>query len=246
MPFKHACFISYRHGQNHLMKRIIDDLYAALSSELEPRIPCEVPVFKDTARLNPGDYLDKKMAQALCESACLIVVYIPIYLDSEHPYCAREFRAMEQLEKKRFEAITVAADKSRSLIIPIVYRGKNNVPDDLIGDRLVVDFCDFDTTKPKMHKTPRYNNEIKKIADHIYERFTLLSGLPTDPCNNCEEFELPKADSDEVRKLLRDPTQPFPTREGANLRWLLLTSPACWLRRNPNPMDAEYWLWIGI
>ena len=40
MPFKHGCFISYRHGQNYLMKRIIDDLYAALSSELEPLIPC--------------------------------------------------------------------------------------------------------------------------------------------------------------------------------------------------------------
>ena len=214
MPFKHACFISYRHGQHHYMKSIIDDLYAALSSELEPLIPCEVPVFKDTARLKGGAYLEKNKAQALCESACLIVVYVPIYLNREHTYCAREFRAMEQLEKKRYEALTAAADKSRSLIIPIVYR-KYNIHK-LIGDRVFVDFQDFDPGRRKMSKTRRYNDEIKKIAEYIYERYTLLSGLSADPCNNCEEFELPKADSYEVQKLLNS-IQPFPTREGSNL-----------------------------
>jgi hypothetical protein len=123
---------------------------------------------------------------------------------------------MEQLEKKRFEAITDEVDKSKSLIIPIVFRGKNNVPAELMGGRMFVDFQDFSTGTSKMYKTRRYNDEIKKIAEHIYDRFRLLSSLPTDPCCNCEEFELPKADSDEVQNLLRNSTRPFPTRQGAN------------------------------
>ena len=61
MPFKYACFISYRHGQNHLMKRIINDLYEALSSELETCFSSQAAIFKDTERLNPGEYLDEKM-----------------------------------------------------------------------------------------------------------------------------------------------------------------------------------------
>ncbi len=210
MSLKHACFISYRHGNQALMKRINDDLYTALCSELEPLIKRDVPVFKDTARLKAGDYLDKKMAQALCESACLIVVYLPIYLDKAHSYCAREFRAMEQLEKKRYEALTAVADKARSLIITIAFCDKKMMSTEIIGDRLFVDFKDFGTASPKMHKTPRYIEKIKEIAEYIHERFTLLNRLSPDPCGNCEEFELPKADSDEVQKLLRDTIQPFP------------------------------------
>ncbi len=131
MPLKHACFISYRHGQYHLMKRFISDLDEALSSELEAYFPPQAVIFKDTERLATGEYLDERIARAICESACLIAVYTPSYLHPEHPYCAREFRAMEQLEQRRFEAVSTKSDKSGSLIIPIVYRGWNSVPEEL-------------------------------------------------------------------------------------------------------------------
>ena len=43
------------------MKRIINDLYEALSSELETCFSSQAAIFKDTERLNPGEYLDEKM-----------------------------------------------------------------------------------------------------------------------------------------------------------------------------------------
>lgn len=212
MPLKHACFLSYRHGTQPKLKRINDEVYTALCSELEPLIKCDVPVFKDTMRLRAGDYLDETMARALCESACLIVVYVPIYLDLAHTYCAREFRAMEQLEKKRYEALTEVADKARSLIITIAFCDKTHLPAEIIGDRsrLFVDFQDFGTDTRSMLKNRKYISKIKEIAEYIYERFTLLNKLSPDPCGNCAEFELPRADSDEVQKLLEDTIQPFP------------------------------------
>jgi len=213
MPFKYSCFISYRHGQRKLVERIINDLYEALSSELEAYF--EEDVYLDRERLNGGAYFEKQLAQALCESVCLIVVFTPRYLHPAHPYCARELCAMRQLENKRFNALQIGADKSNSLIIPIVFRGVEEMPAEL-KECHYYDFQDFDPTQPEMIKEIKYYDKIKKIAKYIRERYNYLEGLVGHPCTNCTDFEIPKADSDEVKKLLRSSIQPFPTREGAD------------------------------
>jgi hypothetical protein len=211
MPFKYACFISYRHGQNKLTERIINDLYVALTSELGQYF--EEGVYLDRERLNGGAYVEKQLAQALCESVCLIVIFTPLYLHPTHPYCARELRAMEILEEKRFQALQQMADRASSLIIPVVFRGEDEMPAEL-KERVYYDFQDFDPTQPSMSKAPRYYAKIRRIAAYIRARYNQFRALGNDPCGGCEEFKLPQADSDEVKRWLHASTAPFPAREG--------------------------------
>ncbi len=60
MPFKYSCFISYRHHQGKLARRIINDLYTALTSELELLTGKEI--FLDWQRLEAGYLLDESLA----------------------------------------------------------------------------------------------------------------------------------------------------------------------------------------
>ena len=203
MPIKHACFISYRRGndKDRLTPRLITDLYNALTDEVGQYL--EEAVYLDEQFLNGGQYVDKTIARALCESVCLIVVFTPRYLSSSHPYCARELCAMRHIEKRRFEALKLPEEKTNGLIITIVYRGMEELPDEL-KDRLCHNFEAFDERQPKLRKNEKYYPQIREIAKYIHDRYKSLNGLSEDPCGNCADFELPRAESEEVKTLLRD------------------------------------------
>lgn len=103
MALKYSCFISYRHAEGELHRRIIRDLFEALSEELELHVGEKI--FLDEERLRGGFLYNEVIAEALCMSACMVLVYTPTYFDLEHSYCAREFRAMEALEEYRLNKI---------------------------------------------------------------------------------------------------------------------------------------------
>jgi hypothetical protein len=134
MPIKHACFISYRHGQRKLAERIINDLSDALASELEAWL--EQDVYVDRERLKGGEFYNEALAQALCESVCMILIFTPTYFSIDHTFCAREYKAMERLEEQRFQALGGRVDKRRGLIIPIVFRGEDYLPKEIKERRL--------------------------------------------------------------------------------------------------------------
>ena len=54
MPFKNACFLSYRHAQFPLMRNFVVQFHEALAGELETLT--ELPVYQDSARLQGGDF----------------------------------------------------------------------------------------------------------------------------------------------------------------------------------------------
>ena len=83
MPLKYSCFISYRHTQED----IVQDLVSSLKRELGRW--SDLDVYVDTSRLEGGDFFNRELAKALCESVCLIVVYTPTYFSKQHSYCAR-------------------------------------------------------------------------------------------------------------------------------------------------------------
>src|SRR4051794_30268202 len=103
MKFRYSCFISYRHGQRKLAERIVQDLYDALSSELE--LLMNEQIYLDRERLKGGNFYNEALATALCQSACMITIFTPTYFDCNHPFCAREYKAMERLEQSRLSAI---------------------------------------------------------------------------------------------------------------------------------------------
>jgi hypothetical protein len=209
VAIKHGCFLSYKHGTQYLMKKINEEVHEALNSELEPYIPSEDRIFRDTNRISPGDYIDEKIALALCESACMVVVYVPSYLSNDHSYCAREFCAMIELERQRYENVSNIADTKKSLIITIAFCEVERVPPEIKGNRKIIEFKDFNSASRRILKKDRYIKEFAEIAKYIDERYKMLNNLTLlNP--KCTEFKLPDDNSDNVKKLLRDTHGQFP------------------------------------
>ena len=212
MPFQYSCFISYRHGQKELMERFINDLCDALSNEVVPLTDLEIYV--DKKRLTGGVFFNSALSQALCESVCLIMVYTPTYLSEEHTYCAREYKAMEKLEKERINMLSDSEQKQYGLIIPIVLRGEKTLPVEIKANRQYYDFTKFKLRDTELKKNPNYDSKIQEIADYIHERFLVFNSLSSDPCDDCSDFEFP-TDSD-IAPWLKNviaPRKPFPNRE---------------------------------
>lgn len=169
MAFENSCFISYRRGQEELTQTFIRELENALKSYIEPLL--DKKVYVDYKDLQAGDFLDRGLAQALCKSVCMIMVFTPKYFSSEHLYCTREFLAMETLEKKRFEIAGITPDQQQhSFIIPIALRRPDCMPLKIKRKRLYCDFSKYTLVEPNISRNPNYVQKIDEIADYIYER----------------------------------------------------------------------------
>jgi len=200
MPFNYACFISYRHGQRALVERIINDLSDALSSEIE--LWMREQVYVDRERLRGGDHYNEDLAAALCQSVCMIVVFTPRYFDKKSTFCAREYRAMESLEEQRLKLLPHAEDRRRGLIIPIVFRGSEYLPDEIRNRRQYYDFGDFLLSDEQISKHPSYAGKIREIAEYIKARHEAFRRVQSDPCTSCDSFSLPS--DEDIRVWLDD------------------------------------------
>ena len=219
MPFNYACFISYRHGQGDLARRIVNDLYEAIWNGMETWFGGNAKdmVFLDEGGLEGGEFFNESLAQALCESVCMIVVFTPAYFDALQTYCAREYKPMERLEQERLRLLGSAADRRRGLIIPIIFRGEERFPQEIKELRQFHNFDSFLLSDVEMKKNPKYDRTIKAIAAYIYDRCQKFAGLPEgqDPFGKCENFSFPT--HEEVMpwlKTVASSPMPFPGRKG--------------------------------
>lgn len=197
--FKYACFLSYRHGQGAIKQRFIEQFQLALSAELE--LFRGEKIFIDLERLKGGDFYNPALARAVFESASMVVVYHPNYFDALHPYCAREFRGMRNLETERLAGLPNAEDKNHGLIIPVVLRGEKSIPSELVSHRQYEDFSKFLLLDEDLSRHPQYAPKIKGIAEYIDQRCQCLeaAGIPFGDANN---FQLP--DENETRGWIRN------------------------------------------
>lgn len=199
--FEYACFISYRYAQGALIKEFIDELALALKNRLGI-LGFEKKVFVDRERLKHSHSVNPGLADAICRSVCMIVVYNNNYFDKNHPFCAKEYCAMVELEKERLGAKNYP--KKINLIIPIVLRHPENIPAEIINRNP----CDFSKiyTDPEEHyrilnrkKKMRnqsyleiaYPKEIEEIAAIIVDVYNLLTLQNEEMCSNCEQFDFP-------------------------------------------------------
>lgn len=191
MPLKYSCFISYRAGKHQLAEAIVKDLFEALSNEVELVLEEDVSeVYFDDKRLKGGDFFNQELAMALCHSVCMIVVFTPQYFSRTQTYCAREYWAMEQIEKKRL-ALLAADKKTHGLIIPVIVRGEKRLPSQIRTTRKFYDFEAFRQGDQKITRPRGYFEAIKDIAEYISDRYYELSALKEDPCELCATFRLP-------------------------------------------------------
>lgn len=183
MPLRYSCFISYCHGEGELMRRFIEDLTVALKSYLEPFFDEEIYI--DEERLEPGYHYNEALATALCQSVCMIVVYVPKY--ERHSYCLREFEAMERIEIRRKKVAKLGRDKG--MIIPIILRG--TPPEKLRSRRQTLDFSKYTTVSPRISRNRKYVEKIDEVAQSIYALFQELKNGGQAVWSNCDEFALP-------------------------------------------------------
>jgi hypothetical protein len=186
MSFKHSCFISYVRGQHDLIREFLNQLTKALRSSLEPYFD-EGPYYDQ--ELQAGEHFDQKLADAICRSVCMIVIYYPKYGTSE--YCLREFEAMRSLEKDRLSLLG-ATRNSRGLIIPILLRGKvEDLPEEIRNHIHCCDFSKFTTATVDISKDPYYVAQIERIAVYIDELRKDFAKLNKNICDDCHTFRLP-------------------------------------------------------
>lgn len=204
--FEHACFISYRHGQGEVLQGFMKQFIDALQSEIA--MYSHLKIFLDKERLFAGTLLNKSLAQALCRSACMIMIYTPRYFEENSTYCTREFLAMKKLAKEREKR---KHGQTRSFIIPVVLRGKETFPMKLFGNEIVIhcDFEKFDLTNKRIMKDARYYELIKQIAKHIAA--CINDFLHESPCEHCDQFDFPtEEDAQRFLKTLRKKQKKLP------------------------------------
>ncbi len=204
-----------------MMQQIINDLHDALSSEIE--IWMDKEVYLDRERLQGGDFYNEALATAICESLCMILVFTPKYFSREHTYCAREYKAMEELESRRLKSwgklwsLDTKKNKQHELIIPhgliipIVVRGEDHLPHEIKKRRQYYNFEDFLLGAESINSRSDFARQIRNIAKYIADMYRTLETLSEDPCQGCESFVLPTEDEinlwiDEVQ----GPRPPFP------------------------------------
>jgi len=170
-------------------------------------------VYIDWDRLKGGDFYNEALAKALCHSVCMIMVFTPTYFDKKHTFCAREFMAMQDIEKRRLELIGRCGN--HGLIIPIIFRGKDYLPQFISNKRQCYFFDNYYLTKGDeniLATSREFSIMIRDIAGYIFQRYNELKYV-WDGSKECNEFRLPS--EEDVSPLLVEFIAPFPGhREG--------------------------------
>lgn len=181
-----AFFVSYRHAKGSTAAdKFTRTFVAHLKTQVELYLP-GVEVFFDKERMRAGNDMNT-LAYSLCRSAAMVMIYNPLYFDLNHTWCAREYKAMLELEKKRMGIVS----KQDRFIIPVIFRGGDCMPKE-ISDSI---FCeDFDhIVADSQFKKIECQERIKAIADEICQRYMALRDagvFAPDNCG-CGQFSFP-------------------------------------------------------
>ncbi|HXO41652.1 MAG TPA: hypothetical protein VN999_09400 [Thermoanaerobaculia bacterium] len=190
MAFKHSCFISYRHTKEYKGRRFTERIVEDLKAELDFRVA--QGVFRDIERLKGAEFYNEALATALCQSVCMVVLYWPTYFDGEHLFCAREFKAMEELEEKRL-GLLPPGERANSLIIIVALRGFDQIPAEIRAKRLCKDFERY-TLKPNMRQDPSFQLTMLEIGSYIADRCRAVLSASGISFTSCDSFRLPTED----------------------------------------------------
>jgi hypothetical protein len=185
MAFEYCCFISYPHGQDDVLRPIVKNFLEGLEVEIKALTRTK-PAWTDHI-MKGGNKVPETIGLNLCKSACMILLYTPLYFDAENVWCAREFQAMQKLENKR---LCLLADKSNGLIIPIILRGENKFPKS-ISNINYIKFTDIEFNNPRHKIRVKYASKIKEIAEYIVDRCKELDAASNNISHDCSQFALP-------------------------------------------------------
>ena len=202
MHFRNACFISYRHPKQRFGQKIVESFHADLQDRLDAR-GLDAPVYFDKLRLKGGDFWEPSLANDLCNSACMILLFNNYYFDAERIYCAREYFGMVELERKRLRFLSDDMIY-KGLIIPVFFYGAADVMDVMPLDlkkRQCYSFAD-ELLNFSFNRRNTYVKKIEKIAEDIFKRYLFFEErINYDLSKHCKSFKFPT--EKKVKELLR-------------------------------------------
>lgn len=205
MRSKYACFISYRRGEGGILKGFMEEFVRRLTDYLELYFD-DQGIFLDEEEIQGGEVIESKLAQALCKSACMILVYIPKYFSDKKTWCTREYLAMCEIQKHRLSSESNNCS-AKTLIIPIILRKDPKIPSDIQNIKYY-DFSTFGASFKKYFNQKETLTKVQEIADIIVQYVTQFQEHCT--CDYCQQFKLPSEDQAiEWLKQYEDP-QKFP------------------------------------
>lgn len=193
---KYSCFLSRRfYDEDNDAKEIMDTLVAKLKTEIGFY---GGKCFMDLGReVNPNDaeMINTQIGRALCESACMVLIFTPDYFRSDGLTCAKEYFGMKKLIKQRQNCMKEAGETVNSLtVIAIIVRGL--LPDEIKQQSIVYEFENYEGLDTIDNERSHYFKKIKEIAKVVDDTRTHLSDHMPALCNICETFKLP--DNSEV------------------------------------------------
>lgn len=180
--FRCSCFISYKHPPDyddplpgsHFYLDFVRALNNLLRYYLGVSLP---PYFDEKLREKPGVAFPPDLACALCKSVCLVAVLTPEYLESE--WCVAEWKAMEQLEKKR-----LGKDR-KELIIPLLFQGSPVQMEKFADVRTVVKLPALYDPLKEMDGI-EFRKLLKPVADVITSHAKEIKNT----CEDCGQFRI--------------------------------------------------------
>ncbi len=209
MPFEHCCFVSYRHTQFDRGRALTDQIIGQLSGELELQV--SESVYRDKDRLKGAEFYNQKLAAAICRSVCMVVLYWPPYFDRDHLFCAREFKAMERLERQRLRLLPTA-ERLNGLIVLLAVRGFEQIPAEIRKKRICHNLEPY-ALNANIRRNLAFQQHIIDIGRYIAGRCRVFSRLPSETFAGCGSFELPsEADVLSWVRRIAPPPSPFANR----------------------------------
>lgn len=168
-------------------------------------------VYFDDKRLVPGYQYDEKLADAICRSACMVIVYWPAYLESD--YCRKEIEAMLDIEKKRRQLLGTELHGCR-LFIPIILRGNlDELPEGVRKDCQYLDYK-AQATKPdfNMGDDDKMSEELYRVARYIKDLCDKMKNASDALFGKCQQYIFPALPPQGNEGIQPAPPQPFPGR----------------------------------
>jgi hypothetical protein len=202
MAFTCACFISYPHNAGKSVEKFV----GRLKEELQDRFAQFVtdPIVTDHDFPTGADF-NKAIAQKICESACLLVVYMPVY--QRKPFCLQEYTAMERLQVERYQALQQDLSGQFGMILPLVYTGEENKIPEWIRKKInYMNISKFTIADPiVVFDDPDFQQWLVKIANMVDSLYNAFQASPTNPCQTCGKYALPDEDDAAVVAKLNIP-----------------------------------------
>lgn len=205
MAFKCACFISYPHNAGKSVDKFVTRLKEELSDRFAQFVPDPIVTDHD---FDTGADFHRKIARSLCESACLVVVYMPVYQRKE--FCIREYIAMERLQARRYGKLPAGDEDPIGMILPIIYTGEESkIPEWISGKINYKDISKFTISDPlAVFDETDFQQWLVRIANLVDSLYNRFQAAGTNPSQVCGEHALPDPADPDVAARLNVLTKP--------------------------------------